>query len=107
LKADNIQNSIEAWGVMAISERNTFLQQALLIKHESTTLEIFVQHVKAFLLTLLDQECKYLIGLMTFSSISNEIAQRYHTEHQSPQLFVLKNILASKIRHKNIFKLYS
>lgn len=33
----------------------------------------------------------WVLDLLTHRSISNEIATRYQTEHQSPQLFVIRN----------------
>ena len=38
----------------------------------------------------IDADC-WILDLLTYRSISNEIALRYHTEHQSPQLFVIRN----------------
>lgn len=40
--------------------------------------------------TSLEANC-WVLDLLAFRSISNEIASRYNTEHQSPQLFVIRN----------------
>ena len=40
--------------------------------------------------TSIEADC-WVLDLLAFRSISNEIALRYHTEHQSPQLFVIRN----------------
>ncbi len=38
----------------------------------------------------IEADC-WVLDLLTYRSISNEIALRYRTEHQSPQLFVIRD----------------
>jgi bacillithiol system protein YtxJ len=43
----------------------------------------------------------FLLDLLNHRDISNEIAKRYQIEHQSPQVLVIKNKLATYVANHN------
>lgn len=69
------------------------------LSHESTQL-IFKHSTRCIISSMalkrlkacaeIDATC-WVLDLLTYRSISNEIATRYQTEHQSPQLFIIRN----------------
>ena len=75
------------------------LDQIEQLSHKSTQL-IFKHSTRCIISSMalkrmrscesIDADC-WILDLLTYRSISNEIALRYHTEHQSPQLFVIRN----------------
>lgn len=67
-------------------------QPVLIFKH-STTCGISRMAMKQFesQFDLNDQVVSYYLDLLTYRSVSNEVAVRFGVEHQSPQLLLIKD----------------
>jgi bacillithiol system protein YtxJ len=67
-------------------------QPVLIFKH-STTCGISRMAMKQFesQFDLNDQVVSYYLDLLTYRSISNEVAARFGVEHQSPQLLLIQD----------------
>lgn len=67
-------------------------QPVLIFKH-STTCGISRMAMKQFesQFDLNDQVVSYYLDLLTYRSISNEVAVRFGVEHQSPQLLLIQD----------------
>ena len=77
---------------------------AIIFKH-STTCMISRMALKNFEKEFeLQKEVEaYLLDLLNFREISNEIAAKFDVKHQSPQLFLIKNEIAVyNTSHENI-----
>ncbi len=70
---------------------DSFIQPILLFKH-STRCSISRMALKQFEKQFKTEEkvALYLLDLIAFRTISNEIASRFDVEHQSPQILLLK-----------------
>ena len=84
-------------------DQNSISQPIIIFKH-STRCSIscmvkdrFERHWPADSKT----ENVFLLDLLNHRNISNEIAARYHVEHQSPQVLVIKNKQATYVANHN------
>ncbi|MEY5133702.1 MAG: bacillithiol system redox-active protein YtxJ [Flavobacteriales bacterium] len=71
-------------------ERLSHKSTQLIFKHSTRCIISSMALKRLRSCTDLPADC-WVLDLLSFRSISNEIALRYHTEHQSPQLFVIRN----------------
>ncbi len=85
----NELTSIEQLGLL---EDQSETQPVLIFKH-STRCSISRFALKQFEFEFDMQEAilPYYLDLLNFREVSNEIANRYSVQHQSPQILVLKN----------------
>ena len=82
----DLDSAIQLDQIEQLSHKST----QLIFKHSTRCIISSMALKRLRACTHIEADC-WVLDLLTFRSISNEIALRYHTEHQSPQLFVLKN----------------
>ncbi|MEY3049893.1 MAG: bacillithiol system redox-active protein YtxJ [Bacteroidota bacterium] len=82
----DLDSTIQLDQIEQLSHKST----QLIFKHSTRCMISSMALKRLRACTDLRADC-WVLDLITFRSISNEIALRYHTEHQSPQLFVIKN----------------
>lgn len=85
----NELTSIEQFDLIEVQSET---QPVLIFKH-STRCSISRFALKQFEFEFDMQEVilPYYLDLLNFREVSNEIANRYNVQHQSPQILVLKN----------------
>ena len=80
---------------------DSFDKRVLLFKH-STRCGISRMALKNFEFDL-GEETYYYLDLISFRSISNEIAEKFQVKHESPQLLIIRNEEAVKhVSHYDI-----
>lgn len=76
---------------------DSFDKRVLLFKH-STRCGISRMALKNFELDL-GEETYYYLDLISFRSISNEIAEKFQVKHESPQLLYIENGEVVKVQN--------
>lgn len=82
----DINSAIQLDQIEQLSHKST----QLLFKHSTRCVISSMALKRLRSCESIDADC-WILDLLTHRSISDEIALRYHTEHQSPQLFVIRN----------------
>lgn len=88
-----IWQPLESIATLDKIEKNSFDKDVLIFKH-STRCGISRMALKAFEADFsipADKLDLYFLDLLSFRSVSNEIATKFSVEHQSPQILLIRN----------------